>query len=343
MLSAAPSAWFGFDTAQSVGAFWLQQIGATAVVLLGGTLGYGLVFMAAEGLSRRAFGHQPQLWRVWSRDGGSSVEIAGRTIGGYLFVPLELAFVVTFYYATNRWLGWWQPSEALTDPNILSAARCPRSRRSRLSLQAGFMEECACSAPCRWRWARSGRAVRRVALGIALAVVLQAVVFGGAHANYPGFPAYSRLVELSLPSLLWALIFLRYGLLPTIMLHALFDLSLMAMPLFLLAAPGAGMQQALVIAAALVPLAVVGVRRVQAGSLARTCRAALRNAAWRPGRARRRPSVRRRPPAMAVIGARTTALQHALPCSRSPARSPGCPARHSHRMFRRCRSIAPVR
>ena len=86
-------------------------------------------------------------------------------------------------------------------------------------------------------------------------------MFGGAHANYPGFPAYSRPVELFVPSIVWALIFLRYGLLPTILLHATFDLALFSIPVFLVDAPGARLQQALVVAAALVPLAIVAVRR----------------------------------------------------------------------------------
>ncbi len=38
---------------------------------VGGGLAYALVFMAAESLSRRAFGGHPQLWRVWSRDAGA--------------------------------------------------------------------------------------------------------------------------------------------------------------------------------------------------------------------------------------------------------------------------------
>ncbi len=78
--------------------------------------------------------------------------------------------------------------------------------------------------------------------------MLQAVVFGAAHANYPGFPPYSRLVELVVPSLIWAAIFLRFGLLPTILLHALFDLALFSIPLYLVDAPGAWLQRAAVIA-----------------------------------------------------------------------------------------------
>ena len=96
-----------------------------------------------------------------------------------------------------------------------------------------------------------------------MALVLQAVIFGAAHANYPGFPAYSRLVELIGPSLIWGLIFLRFGLLPTVILHALFDLVLMSLPIFLVDGPSATANQALVIAAGMVPLAVVLARRAR--------------------------------------------------------------------------------
>ena len=204
----------------------------------------------------------------------------GRTLGGYGFVPLELALVAVFYYATNRWLGWWQPSEVLTDPNILSSA-IPALMPIAVSLQAGFMEECLFRAVPLALGALIGAHFGRRRTGIAIAFVLQAVIFGGAHANYPGFPSYSRLVELVVPSMLWAAIFLRFGLLPTILLHALFDLALFSIPLFLVDAPGAGLQRASVFAAALVPLGVVLWRRVKAGAWGEMPEA-LRNRAWMP-------------------------------------------------------------
>ena len=52
-----------------------------------------------------------------------------------------LAFVAAFYYVTNHFLGWWQPSESLTDPEILGSA-VPALAPIAISLQAGFMEEC---------------------------------------------------------------------------------------------------------------------------------------------------------------------------------------------------------
>ncbi len=280
-LAGAPSAWFGYDTAQSVDTFWARQIGAAALIVVGGGLGYALVFMAAESLSRRAFGLHPQLWRVWSRDAAPTPQVLGRTLGGYLFVPLELALVAAFYYASNRWLGWWQPSESLTDPNILGSA-VPALAPIALSLQAGFMEECAFRAIPLSLAAIIGARFGRRGLALGIGVVVQALIFGSAHANYPGFPPYSRLVELIAPSILWALIFLRFGLVPTIILHALFDLSLFSIPIFLVDAPGGALQRALVIAASLVPLAVVISRRAVAGAWHELA-PQLRNGAWQPG------------------------------------------------------------
>ncbi len=276
----APAAWFDFDTAQSTTTFWLRQIGGAALLALAGGLGYGLVFMAAEGLSRRAFPDHPQLWRVWSRDAAPTHAMLGRTLGGYFFVPLELAMIAAFYYATNRWFGWWQPSESLTDPNILGSA-VPALAPIAISLQAGFMEECLFRAIPLSLAALIGARYGRRGIAVGIAIVVQALVFGGAHANYPGFPSYSRLVELIVPSVLWALIFLRFGLVPTILLHALFDLALFSIPLFLVDAPGSDLQRGLVVVAALVPLGIIIARRIGAGAWGELA-TGLRNGAWEP-------------------------------------------------------------
>ena len=309
ILANSPSAWFGFSTAQDEGTFWVRQVALALLVFVGGGLALGEVFMAAEGLTRRAFPQHPQLWRLWSREGAGTVEVAGRTAGGYLFVPVQLALIAVFYFVTNQWLGWWQPSEALTDPNILSSV-VPALTPISIALQAGFMEECVFRAVPLALGALIGERYGRRKIGIAIAFVLQAVVFGGAHANYPGFPSYSRLVELTVPSMLWALIFLRYGLLPTIMFHALFDLALISIPLFLVDAEGAWVQRALVIAAALVPAGVVLMRRLQNGAWG-TFPAALRNGAWRPlvpvTAAPERATV------AGTVSARAALLQRALP------------------------------
>jgi hypothetical protein len=308
ILANAPKAWFGYDTAQSTTVFWGQQIGMAALVLVGGTLALALVFMAGEGLSRKAFPDHPQLWRIWSRDAAPTRAVLGRTLGGYLFVPIELALISGFYFVTNRYFGWWQPSESLSDPNILGSA-LPALAPIGMALQAGFMEEALFRAVPLSLAALIGErfGCRRPLIGAAL--VIEALVFAAAHANYPGFPAYSRPVELFVPALIWGLIFLRFGLLPTVILHAVFNLVLMAIPVFLVQGPGADANRGLVIVAGLVPLALVLWRRSRAGQW-RMLPASLTNAAWQPPVAAAALAAHGK---RAAAGVWTTRVQRALP------------------------------
>ena len=175
LLANAPAAWFALrhraETSRRSGC---GRSACALAALRRRRAGLGVVFMAAEEPRRAA------RFRTIRSCGGCGRarprrrrRSLGRTVGGYLFVPLELALIAAFYYATNRWLGWWQPSEQLTDPNILASA-VPALAPIAMSLQAGFMEECVFRAhPARARRA-DRRALRRRALGIGIAFVLQA-------------------------------------------------------------------------------------------------------------------------------------------------------------------------
>lgn len=98
------------------------------------------------------------------------------------------------------------------------------------------------------------------------ALLLQAVIFGAGHANYPAQPAYARLVELILPSIAFGLLYLFYGLLPGIILHFVFDVAWMAQPLFVSQAPGAWISQTIVVVLTLVPLLAVFYGRFRTGA-----------------------------------------------------------------------------
>jgi hypothetical protein len=178
-----------------------------------------------------------------------------------------------------------------------------------MALQAGFMEECLFRAVPLSIAALLGSHFGHRRLFIAIALALQALVFGAAHANYPGFPSYSRLVELVGPALIWGLIFVRFGLLPTVILHAVFDLTLMSIPVFLIEGSTAAINQVLVIAAGLIPLAVVLARRLRDGKwvpLPET----LRNGAWQPAAAPETAALLR---GRAAAGVWTARAQRALP------------------------------
>ena len=76
--------------------------------------------MAAETLSRAAFPHHAQLWRVWTKEPGASIQILGQTVSGYLLVSVFFAYDVLLYLVMTKVFGWWSPAEALIHPDVLA-------------------------------------------------------------------------------------------------------------------------------------------------------------------------------------------------------------------------------
>src|SRR4029078_12827809 len=166
---------------------------------------------------------------------------------------LFFAYDVLLYIVMTKVFGWWSPEEALVHPDVLATyARC----RSAIaySFQAGFWEESLFRAVPIAGAALIGDRFKQRPLFIAIAFVVQALIFGAGHAPYPTQPAYARPVELIIPSIGFGLLYLCFGLLPGIVLHFAFDAFWFAMPLFATTAAGIRLQQILVVAMIFVPL-----------------------------------------------------------------------------------------
>ncbi|MBN2781003.1 MAG: CPBP family intramembrane metalloprotease, partial [Candidatus Marinimicrobia bacterium] len=262
-LTTISLAWFSYDTSLSSAQFLMQQI---FMALLQGLL-IALIFfissMAGEGLDRQAFPGHIQFWRSWSPTIGASREIMRQTVFGYLWAFFMVGFITFFYWVTNHVFDWWSPAENMVDPNVL-ALPLPWLLPAANSLQAGFWEECLFRAVPLAGAVLIGKNFRKKGLWIVLALILQALIFGSMHANYAQQPAYARIIEMLIPFVLYGLIYIRWGLLPVVVSHFVYDIVLMAMPLFLLSSPGIWLHRIFVIFAALIPLLVVIRRRVQA-------------------------------------------------------------------------------
>ena len=280
IVNTLPLSWMGYDPAVSIRTFLAEQLvlaGATAA--LGAPL-LAFIYLAGESLGRRAFPGHLQQWRFWSPQVAASTPALGRTAGAYLLLGTQLGYVVLFYLATSRLEGWWSPAEAVIQPDLLATAQ-PWLVAVSTALFAAFWEESAfraipiaCAALLGARYGRKG-------LWIWGAVVLQAVVFAAGHANYPQQPAYARVVELTVPALIWGVIYLYYGLVPTILSHFTYNLSLLSIPLFASSAPGILLDRVVVVAAGLAPLLIVVWARVKVGARAKAPEWAY-NRAWKP-------------------------------------------------------------
>jgi membrane protease YdiL (CAAX protease family) len=264
-MNQMPLAWMNYDTALSSQSFFLQQIAANlANALLMAAL-LTLSFIAAESLTRKAFPSHLQLWRLWSKEVAGSKPVLGLTLAGFLLVSVFFAYDVALYFFSTKTLGWWTPSDMLFHPDSL-ATYFPWLTSIAISAQAGFWEESLFRAVPIAGAALLGQRFGRRTLWIIGAFILQAVIFGAGHANYPSQPAYARLVELILPSIGFGLIYLSFGLLPAIIMHFAFDVVWFALPLFVADTPNAWVNQVMVVVLTFIPVLVIFISRIRTGA-----------------------------------------------------------------------------
>lgn len=248
--------WLGYQTLHSPQFFLFQNGLMLLFTFIFNLCYFSTVIVFAEGLSRMAFGHHPSLFSCWKSGVANSDSMLFRTVIGYVFACFATVLVITTYFFTTKYYGWWTPSEILFNPNIL-VAYVPALNPIALSLQAGVIEECLFRAVPLACAALVGRYLKQEKLLLCVGLVVQAAIFGGAHAFYPIQPFYARLLELMVPSLIWGLLYLRYGLIPGIVAHVMYDLFWFSMPLFISKAEGIWIQQLLVIFAGFIPFIAI--------------------------------------------------------------------------------------
>lgn len=277
-LNELPGGWFQYDTAMAPATFRALHLlstvagGAATVLLVGFTLA------AAEASTRHAFPRHLDWWKLWRYRG--TREVASQVGGGYAVASIAFAYVAVFYLVTRSLFGWWVPAELLDDPNQI-ASPMPWVAGIAISLNAGVWEEALfralpLSLLSLWVGQRSTRR-----WWLAAGVVGSALIFGFAHANYPSWPPYSRGVEIFLDACFWAILFLNFGLLVTVVAHFAYDLVLFG----IFAASGSAapyrVTAAIIVLALLAPALIVLWRRVRQRGFA-TAPEEARFAAWTP-------------------------------------------------------------
>ena len=250
-LNGLPMQWMNYDTALSTTVFITSLSLVSLLILVGMGVLFTLSIMVAEGLTRKAFPEHIQFWKFFSP--AASGPVLKRTGGALLAVPFWLLYVFLFYDITKSFFGWWVPAESLTDPNVI-AQYVPWFTPFAGAIQAGVWEELFFRALPIAGAALIGERLKKRNFVIGIAIVVQAVIFAAGHTTYPGLPGYSRLVELFIPAVMFGLIYLRFGILPAILIHFGYNIVLMAQPIFTTPEGAMWIDRTLIVILMLLPL-----------------------------------------------------------------------------------------
>lgn len=199
-----------------------QQIFLGIVTLLLGVSMY--VSLAAGSLMWQRSGRQ--LWPFWQEESfGKDVYFAmGR---GYLLCLLLLGIQQVLFYIAETKFDMWSVSDPADSPLNM--------------LQPGLFPTLA------WVAALSEEATFRL-FGIILfkklvksdfvAILLPSIIWAAGHTQYPIYPVYTRLIEVSILGIVFGYAFLKFGFFTAIFAHACMDSILMGMSLFSLGETG---------------------------------------------------------------------------------------------------------
>ena len=150
-------------------------------------------------------------------------------ISGYFLAQMLMIYAALFKLFAQNTLGWksfWRVSHA----HIFSERSkllFPWIHAFKTSLFAGFFEEIILRmVPICLGIILAKRYKNRGI--IVLSFLIQAFVFGLAHISYPTLPAYYRLIELIVPSIIFGLIYFRFGIFLAFLIHYLYDYLIFA-------------------------------------------------------------------------------------------------------------------
>jgi len=279
-----PLSWIWYDTAITPNTHIMQTITRNLLSFVQNFILLAISFIVAESLTRKAFPHKVRFWKTLSPGVANSKAILGNTLGAYGLVAINLAYVLGFYLITSKNWGWWNPAGLMVDPNFI-AMPLPWLSVISTALHAGFWEEALFRAIPLAGMILIGRQLKREKLFLVLGLIIQALIFSAGHANYAAQPAYARVVELIVPSLFFAFLYLRFGLYTGVILHFSFDAVLMAMYIWIMKAPGIWINRVLVLIGILLPLILILYYRLRKGGWQKISDVFL-NKSWKPAPAK---------------------------------------------------------
>jgi len=212
-LNELPIKIYAFDTNQSLGNYYGDYFIQTFLVALLYGLLVTVITAAGEALYRRAHPDHLALAKVFSPTGLRSKSFLTKSILGLTLAVVFIAYQTCFYMVANRF-GAWSPIE-VTYSNVLNTY-FPWI----FVLLIGFIP--AVTEEFSFRLFAIPF-IGKIFRSKPLAILIPALIWGFAHANYPNQPFWIRGAEVSLFAIFVGMIFVRFGILTVLVWHYTVD------------------------------------------------------------------------------------------------------------------------
>jgi len=132
---------------------------------------------------------------------------------GYLVWIIMLGLQAVIFYHGQKFLGVWREWRTMT---YFSSSYIPLLSAFVIGVSASLNEEII--------FRLFGISLAKKYLrSLILAVLVTSVVWGMGHTLYAIFPVWFRIIEISLIGIFYGIIFIRFGIIPLIVAHYLFD------------------------------------------------------------------------------------------------------------------------
>jgi Type II CAAX prenyl endopeptidase Rce1-like len=222
LANSLPTAVYGYDTSSSYPAFLVEQVFIAAFGSLAQAAVIVLLVAAGEPMFREQFPGRLSVRGVFSARGLRTRAVFRGLLLGYALVAFFFAYQTVFYIAAGK-LGAWAPADVPYDDMLNTAF--PWVTVLFMGFFPAVSEEFMSrifSISFLHKYLRS-----KVAM-----IVIPALIWGFAHANYPNQPFFIRGVEVGMAGIVMGAVFLQFGIVPILVWHFTVDAVYTALLMF---------------------------------------------------------------------------------------------------------------
>jgi len=214
-LNSWPQARAGYDTNTSYATFVLEELVKALLFGIGSAIFVTLVLPAGDALYRVTQPARLRLSKAFSLRGLRSKEFFCSSVVGLSLTAASLGFVVLFYMVGSKY-GVWAPQDINYENSV--STLFPWISGVAIGLLASTNEEFTFrlfAIPF----------IERLTGSRWLAVIVPAFCWSFLHTNYPQEPPYIRGLEVGMMGIATGIVFLRWGIVATLIWHYTFDAS----------------------------------------------------------------------------------------------------------------------